>query len=278
MIKIMKRLIWIMIGQFIAAYAFNQVMVPNGLVATGFGGIATVLNKMFDLNIQIVLVILCIPIFLWSLFMYDKKQVIYAAISYFTFTFYIGFVNRLFPIFVTDPIIATITGGCMLGLATGLILKQSVANGPESIVGIYLKEKKGMSVGNFFMIFNTIIIASSIFYGDITLIIYSLICNFVCSKVTDMVIIGTERYFIVRIMSDKYLEITEYISKELHRSVTFIQGLDTSNVKKKMLVETVVNKHELMILKEYIKELKDDSFVYVSLSAGLIGKGYPQES
>jgi uncharacterized membrane-anchored protein YitT (DUF2179 family) len=88
---------------------------------------------------------------------------------------------------------------------------------------------------------------------------------------------GTERYFIVRIMSDKYLEVTEYVSKNLHRSVTFIQGLDTSNVKKKMLVETVVNKHELMQLKEYIKELKDDSFVYVTQSAGLIGRGYPQE-
>ena len=277
MSKVIKRILWILVGQFIAAYAFNMILVPNGLVATGFGGVATVLNKLFDFNMQAVLVVLCIPIFLWSLFMYNKKQVFYAAVSYFTFTFYIGIVKQIFPPFITDPIIATVTGGCMLGLATGLILKQSIANGPESIVGIYLKEKKGMSVGNFFMILNTVIIASSILYGDITLIIYSLICNFVCSKVTDMVIIGTDRYFIVRIMSDKYLEITEFVSKELHRSVTFIQGMDTSNVKKKMLVETVVNKHELLVLKDYIKGLKDDSFVYVSQSAGLIGKGYPQE-
>jgi hypothetical protein len=30
-------------------------------------------------------------------------------------------------------------------------------------------------------------------------------------------------------------------------------------------------------LKDYIRELKDDSFVYVTNSAGLIGKGYPQD-
>ncbi len=277
MMKVVKRLVWILIGQFIAACAFNLVMVPNGLVATGFGGVATVLNKLFGLNMQLVLVVLCIPIFIWSLIAYDRKQVFYAAASYFTFTFYIGIVDKILPDFITDPIIATVTGGCLLGVATGLILRQSIANGPESIVGIYLKEKKGMTVGTFFMISNTIIISSSILYGDITLIIYSLICNFICSKVTDIVIMGTERYFIVRIMSDKYLEVTEYVSKNLHRSVTFIQGMDTSNVKKKMLVETVVNKHELMQLKEYIRELKDDSFVYVTQSAGLIGRGYPQE-
>jgi Uncharacterized conserved protein len=275
--KVLKKLLWIFVGQFIAACAFKLVLIPNGLVATGFGGIATVLDKLFGFNMQVVLIVLCIPVFLWSFLAYDKKQVFYAAVSYFTFTFYIGVVSKFLPNLETDPIIAVVTGGCLLGVATGLILRQSVANGPESIIGICLKEKKGISIGSFFMVLNTVIISSSILYGDITLIIYSLICNVICSKVTDIVIMGTERYFIIRIMSDKYLEITEYVSKELNRSVTFIQGMDTTNVKKKMLVETVVSKHELMQLKEYIKELRDDSFVYVTQSAGLIGKGYPQE-
>lgn len=215
--------------------------------------------------------------FFLSLIYYDKKQVFYAAISYGMFAFYIGIVNKILPELYTDPIIATIYGGFLLGIATGIILKQSVANGPESIVGIYLKEKKGMTVGTFFMILNTIIICSSIIYGNITLIIYSLVCNLVCSKVTDMVIMGTERYYIVHIMSNQYLNITEYISKELKRDVTFIQGLDTSTVQKKILIESVVSKQELVQLKKYIRELRDNSFVYVTNSAGLIGKGYRQE-
>ena len=88
---------------------------------------------------------------------------------------------------------------------------------------------------------------------------------------------GTQKYYVVRVMSDRYLDITGFISKDLNRGVTFIQGMDTANVKKKMLVETVVNTQELVLLKEFIKELKDDSFVYVTQSAGLIGKGYPGE-
>jgi len=221
------------------------------------------------------LVILCIPIFVWSFIFYDRKQVFYALLSYGMFTFYIGIVNQFLPDFVTDPIIATVTGGFLLGIGSGIIFKQSVANGPESIVGLYLKEKKGMTIGTFFIIFNTVIIASSILYGNITLIVYSLICNLICNKVTDMVIMGTTRYYVVHIMSDNYLDITEYITKNLNRGATFTQGMDTSNVTKKILVETVVNTQELVQLKDYVRELKDDSFVYVTQSSGLIGKGYP---
>jgi uncharacterized membrane-anchored protein YitT (DUF2179 family) len=275
--KILKRLLWIVIGQFIGACAFNLVLIPNNLVAVGFGGVATVLNNLYGFNMQLILVILCLPVFIWSFFFYDKKQVFYAAFSYGMFTFYIGFINDYLPKFITDPIIATVSGGFLLGVAGGIIFKQSVANGPESIVGLYFKEKRGMTVGTFFMILNTVIIVSSILYGNITLIIYSLICNIICSKVTDMVIMGTERYYVVHVMSDRYLDITEYISKNLGRGVTFIQGMDTSNVKKKMLVETVVNRHELVLLKEFARELKDDSFVYLTESAGLIGRGYPRD-
>jgi uncharacterized membrane-anchored protein YitT (DUF2179 family) len=75
-------------------------------------------------------------------------------------------------------------------------------------------------------------------------------------------------------MTDNYFDVTDFIRKELKRGVTFVQGLDTSNVKKKIMVKTVVSNHELVLLKEYIKNLKDDSFVYVTESAGLIGGGF----
>ncbi len=108
-------------------------------------------------------------------------------------------------------------GGVLLGIAGGLVLRQAVANGPEAIVGMYLKEKYDITVGTFFLVLNTVIIFSSILYGDLTLIIYSLISNYIASKVTDFVIVGTKRYY---------------------------------------------------------KSLKDESFVYVSESTGLLGGGF----
>ena len=264
----------IAIGQFIGAAAFRLVLLPNNLVAVGLGGVATVLNNLAGVNIQLALVVLASPIIVWAFFRYERKQVYFAALCFGLFTFYIGIVDRLIPTFVTDPIIATVTGGVMMGIAGGMVISQGVANGPEAIVALYLKEKRDITIGNFFLVLNTVIIFSSILYGQLTLIIYSLICNFIASKMTDYVIVGTRRYYIVNILSDAYLDITDYIHKDLNRGVTFIQSLDTSNVRKKMMIKTVVNSRELALLKQYVRQLGDDSFVYATESAGILGGGF----
>lgn len=268
-----KRIVVLLIGQFIAAAGFNLILVPNKLVPVGLGGLATVINNLTGLNVQMQLILFSIPIIIWALLKYERKQVYYAMFCYFLFTFYLGIVDYL-PVFETDPIIATILGGAVMGVSGGIVMKQGVANGPEAIVGMYLKQKKGLSIGNFFFIMNTTIICSSIIYGDLTLIIYSLISVFIASKVTDMVILGNNKILIVNIMSDQYLEITEFVHKELGRGVTFVQSLDTQNVKKKMMIKTVLTKGEFVALKKYIDTFKDDSFVYVTESAGVIGGGF----
>lgn len=269
-----KRLLWITIGQFIAAAAFSRILLVNNLVASGFGGLATVINHMTAWNMQLMLLLMALPVFIWVFLFYERNQIFYAGFSYFMFTFWIGIADKIIPEFHTDPVIAAVSGGVILGFAGGIIMRQRVANGPEAIVALYLKEKTGITIGSFFLVMNSVIILSSILYGDLTLIIYSFMSNFVQSMVTDYVMIGGKRYYNVSVMSDQYLEITEYIRKELKRGVTFVQGMDTSNVTKKMLLQTVVSKHELVALRDYIKSLDDDSFVYANQSASLLGRGF----
>jgi uncharacterized membrane-anchored protein YitT (DUF2179 family) len=272
--EIIQKLIWIAVGQFIGAIAFSRILLVNNLVATGLGGLATVINHYTGLSIQLLLVFLAIPIFIWAFFRYDKEQIFYAAFSFFVFTFYLGFVGKCIPAFKTDPIIAAVAGGVLLGISVGIIMRQRVANGPEAIIGLYFRDKKGMTIGTFFLVLNSCIIGSSILYGSLTLIIYSFVSNFIQSAVTDNVIVGSERYYIVNVMSDSFINITEYIRNELHRGVIFVQGMDTANVKKKMLIQTVINKNELISLKDYIRSLHDDSFVYATQSAALLGRGF----
>lgn len=272
-----KKLFWIAIGQFISACAYCQILNANNLVATGLGGLATVFNRLTGANVQFLLVIMALPIFIWAFLNYSKKQILYAGFSYFIFTFYVGIVNQILPQLHTDPIAAAISGGVVGGVAGGIIMKQRVANGPEAIVALYLKEKKGLSIGSYYLIINTVVIFSSIIYGDMTLIIYSLICTFVQSVVTDKLIIGFEKYYNVNIMSDQYIEITQFIRNELHRGATFIQGMDTTNVKKKMLIQAVVNQQELIAIKDYVKSFQDDSFICASRSNSITGRGFDVE-
>lgn len=277
LVTILKRLAFLTAGTFLSAIAFSRILLPNQLVAVGFGGIATILNHLFQWNIQLLLMIICVPVIVWSYFRYDRRQVFFAAYCFFLFTFLIGIIEKWIPPFVTDPIIAAIAAGVLMGTATGMILRQGVANGPEAIIGLYLHEKKGISIGNFFMILNIGVISLSLIYGNITLAVYSYISNYISSKVTDFVILGTSSNYSVNIISEHYLEITEFIHKELNRGVTFVQALGTYEVRKKMLLMTVVSERELVLLRNYIKTLDDHTFFYAMKSTEVTGGGFKMQ-
>lgn len=274
MLDKIRHFLVISIGVFISAIAFSRVLLPNHLTAVGLGGIATIINNLTSWNIQLVLLALCMPIIIWALFKYDKKQVLYAGYCVLLFTFLIGWVELYIPEFKTDAIIAAVVAGVIFGISTGLILREGVANGPEAILGLYLKDKKGITIGNFFLILNIIIVFSSIVYSDITYIIYSFISIYISSKVTDAVILGATRNYSVHIISEEYMAITEYIHKELKRSATFVQAMGTYELKKKMLIMTVVSNSELILLRKYVNSLNDQSFLYVTVSSEVIGGGF----
>jgi uncharacterized membrane-anchored protein YitT (DUF2179 family) len=261
-------------GTAIGTYAFSRVLIPNNLTATGLGGLATVINHISALNIQLLLVFMAAPIIIWAVVKYDRKQVFYASFCYFLFTFLIGIYQKYLPAFKTDSVIATVVAGVLTGLATGIILRQGLANGPEAIVALYLKEKQGLSIGNFFMILNSLIVFSSIAYGNITYIIYSLISIYISGKVTDYVILGTSRNYSVTIISESYQAIREFIHQELHRGVTFIPCIGTYSATEKTMLKTVISESDLVKLKEYTKSLNDNSFIYVTPSIEVIGMGF----
>lgn len=271
---LIKKIIWIAVGQFILAMAFDRILLVNDLVSSGFGGLVSVINRLTGANMQLLLLLLALPVFVWSVIYYEFKQVFFAIYSYLMFTFYVGIADKILPPFHTDIVIATIIGGAVCGFANAIVMKQHVANGPEAVVALYLKEKFGITVGNFFLVLNTVIIFSSILYGNLTLIMYSLIMTTVRSVVTDKVMIGGKKYYNVNIMSDSYLDITDFITKELKRGVTFIQAMDTTNMKKKIMMETIITKMELLRLRDYIKGLDDDTLIYANKSTSLLGRGF----
>ena len=261
-------------GTGIGTFAFSRILVPNNLTASGLGGLATVINHISGWNIQLLLLSLAAPIIIWAIIKYDRKQVFYASFCFFLFTALIGIFEKYVPVFKTDSVIATVVAGVLTGLSTGIILRQGLSNGPEAIVALYLKEKQGLSIGNFFMILNSLIVFSSIIYGNITYIIYSLISIYISGKVTDFVILGTSRNYNVTIISENYQAIREFIHRELGRGVTFIPCIGTYSDTEKTMLKTIISDSELVKLKEYTKSLNDSSFIYVTPSIEVIGKGF----
>lgn len=268
-------LMTLFMGALIGAYSFNNVLLPSNLISGGLGGIATVITRWYPVNIQLVLALLCIPVLIWAYVTFGYRQIVYAFTCFILFTILIGAVKAL-PILHIDVVLAALVSGLLFGVSGGLVLRLGVANGPEALVGIYLKNRFGITLGVFFTVLNTVIVASSLLLPDTTLnsILYSMISIYVSGKVTDFIVAGFRRDYEVTVISDKYVEITAFIHNELHRGATFIRGMGSYNNQEKMLVKTLVSNSELIALKEYVKQVDPACFMYINQSIGVVGEGF----
>jgi uncharacterized membrane-anchored protein YitT (DUF2179 family) len=273
--KIARIVVFLFMGAFIGAYSFNNVLLTSGLIAGGLGGIATVITRWHPINIQIVLAVLCLPILIWAYITYGFKQIIYAFTCFVLFTVLLGIV-KVFPALKVDVVLAALLSGVLFGISGGIVLRLGVANGPEALVGIFVKNKYGISLGVFFTVLNTIIVSSSLLLPNATLnsILYSMVSIYVSGKVTDFIVAGFRRDYEVTIISEKYADITAFIHKDLKRGATYIKGLGSYNHQEKMLIKTLVSNSELIALKEYVKQVDPTCFMYINESIGVVGEGF----
>ena len=275
MSKTVRAAVAIFLGAFIGAYSFNNVLLPSNLISGGLGGVATLIIRWQPMNIQIVLALLCLPILVWAYVTYGFKQIIYAFSCFALFTVLIGIV-KVFPVLKIDAVLAALLSGVLFGISGGIVLRLGVANGPEALVGIYLKERYGISLGVFFTVLNITIVSSSLVLPGATLnsILYSIVSIYVSGKVTDFIVAGFRRDYEVTVISDKYLEITAFIHNDLKRGATFIKGVGSYNHQEKMLIKTIVSNAELIALKEYVQKEDPQCFMYINESIGVVGEGF----
>lgn len=268
-------IISIIIGAFVGAYSFNNVILPNNLISGGIGGAATIISVLSGINVQISLALLCLPILIWAYRTYGFRQIIYAFSCFFLFTLMIS-LARLLPVPKIDIIPAVILSGILSGISGGVVLRLGVANGPEGLVGVFLKERYAINVGVYFTVLNTVIVVTSGILPNMSVntMIYSLISIFISGKVTDFIVMGFRRDYEVTIISEKYNEITHFIHNDLKRGATFVKGLGTYNRQDKILIKTIVSNSEAIVLKDYVQEIDNRCFIYVNEITEVFGRGF----
>ena len=264
----------LIIGAMIGAISFTSVIIPNNLMGGGIGGLAQLLSKTTGVNMQLFLAGMFTPIAIWAFFRYGIKQIITASICFILFTIFMGFTPSVVPILKTDAILAAIVSGILLGLSGGFVLRLGISNGPEALIGMHLKEKFNIQMGVFMTIFNSIIILISALNADITIALYSGISIYISGKVTDFIILGFGRYYEMNIITKEYIKVSSFIQTEIKRGVTYIQCVGAYELNNKMMIKTLVKSDEIVKIKNYIKSVDLECFIYINESSEVIGTGF----
>ena len=138
--------------------------------------------------------------------------------------------------------------------------------------------KPSYRTGNLIMMVDVVIvILNTIFFKKIEIGLYSTITIYLMGKVIDIVFEGINFTKLIYIISDKYLEISEEIIKEIQRGLTGIYAKGMYTNEEKMMLLCVASRNEAMRIKQISKKIDPRSFVIISNARETYGLGFKRE-
>ena len=156
-----------------------------------------------------------------------------------------------------------VVGGGVSGYANGLIRNSGYSPGGFYSVYELMHRYMHMSIGTANTIINTLlIIVGGVCFG-MDKAIYAIISLLVASYIVDRVTIGISDNKVFYIVTEKPMEVQQYINDKLHYDVTLINARGGYTNKKKKLLMSVTSTRDYVSLKELVLEIDKKAFFLI---------------
>jgi uncharacterized membrane-anchored protein YitT (DUF2179 family) len=175
---------------------------------------------------------------------------------------------------VDDVLLASILGGVLGGIGTGINLRSKGSTGGLDIISAIIKRYWGYSFGVTSLAFNLVVIGIFAVSSGIELALFTAISMFVNSKVIDSVESGLSVSKTILIISKSYDDIAHAILEDMHRGCTIIDGRGAYTGEEKSILMVTVAKTQLPRLKEIVFEIDPNAFITINESIEVYGQGF----
>jgi uncharacterized membrane-anchored protein YitT (DUF2179 family) len=261
--KIISEYVQIIFGIILASIGLKAFLLPNGFLDGGVTGIALLVSSVLDLNVSILLILFSIPFLILGFYTVSKRIVLKSIISIMGLALFIHFEN--FSTITEDKLLISIFGGLFLGAGIGIAIRNgSVLDGSE-ILGIYLNDKFGISIGQIILIFNIVLFSITALVLSVEVALYSILTYIVTAKVTDLIIEGFEDFIGVTIVSKKFEAIEVAIMEELGTGMTLYKGtrgLGSSGKTEDFdIIHTIVNRIDIKKMYRVVDKIDPKAFI-----------------
>lgn len=258
---LLRKMIFLTLGAFIAAAAIEGFLAPNNIIDGGVIGISMITSSLTGKSLGLLVLLINIPFILLAFTKMGKKFVLqtFYAVTMFSTALSVFHAHQA----TDDLLLATVFGGIILGTGVGLILKNEGSLDGTEILSLVLSKKLGVSVGELIMGMNIFIYcgAGLVFGWDKAM--YSMLTYFIAYKVIDIVLEGLNNSKSVRIISDKSYEIGQALIEKLDIGITYIYGQGGYSKADKTIIYCIISRLEMSKMKEIIKEIDSKAFISV---------------
>lgn len=272
-----KDYLLIALGMIMYAVGWTVFLLPNNLPSGAVPGIASVVYWATGFPVQYTYLLINFSLLLLALKILGLKFCLKTI-------FAVGVLTFAAPVFqhfvkgslIDDqPFMACVLGASFCGGGIGIAFSANGSTGGTDIIAAIINKYRDITLGRVILICDVIIISSSyLVLHDWEKVVYGYVVLFISSFVLDQVVNSARQSVQFFIISQKYEEIGQRINKDLHRGVTFIDGVGcyTHNNVKMMFV--LAKKRESNTIFRLIKDIDPNAFVSQSAVIGVFGEGF----
>lgn len=280
-LKIMKDYSIITLSCLLYAFAFNCFFETNNLAMGGFTGIAQVLNRFIPaLPIGTTVFVMNVPLMIIGV----KKQgwsLLFASVyAIFVSSVMIDGMNMLIKFPSTEPLLACLYGGVLLGISLGLMMLKSATTGGTELAARLLKYVfPSISIGKICLIIDvSVICIYALTFRSLDNALYGVIAMYVSSIAMDMVVYGSANAKLAYIISDKSAQITQKLM-DMGLGATIFNGSGAFTGNQKNILMCAAKPNKIARIKAAVNEVDPhNAFIIVTDAKEVFGEGFGEYS
>ena len=274
----------IIVGTGLMSLAINSVFDASGMVTGGFSGIAIIIKAWTKGLVNggsplwVTNCVLNIPLFFiaWRVkgFSFIKK----AILGEISLSVWLA-IQPVFHLAGDDLLLAALYGGVIQGVGIGLVfLGGGTTGGTDMMAAIIQKFLQHYSISQIMQIIDGAVVVVGMYVFGIHKALYAIIAVYLVTKVSDGLIEGLKFSKAVYIITEKPEEIAGIIMEDLDRGATGINVKGMYSGQDKLMLFVVVNKKEIVMLKEKVDEIDPQAFVIVTDAREVHGEGFIEKN
>lgn len=218
-----SEMIQIALAVFLASIGLKAFLLPNGFLDGGVTGIAILLSELSSREISLILPLASIPFFVLGAITITRRILLKSVLSILGLSFVIYFVN--FQPITDDKLIIATFGGLFLGVGIGLAIRNGAVLDGTEILGIFINDRFGISIGTVILIFNILLFGITALVLSPETAMYSTLTYVVTGKAIDFTIQGFENYVGLMIISRKSEALQQLFLEKIGQGMTIYQGV-----------------------------------------------------
>ena len=276
--KIIIEIILTMMGSAIMAVGISLFLLPNQLSSGGISGIATITYYLLNIPMGTMILLINIPLFLFSFFKVGKNFFIKSLIGTISLSYFIDFFDR-FKELTQDRFLACIYGGILIGIGTAILLKANSSTGGSDLISYITKEyKPTIKSSNVITLIDIgIITLNVIFFKEIEIGLYSAIAIYLMGKIIDILFEGINFTKLILIISNQTEKIAKEIGEKIQRGATGIYGKGMYTNEDKLILMCAASRGDVNRIKKKKKKIDPKSFIIITNSREVVGLGFKKE-